>query len=87
MVEALQRAGWPIQPPQAAFYLWAPIPKRASSRQVAADLLTRCGIVATPGIGFGKSGEGFVRFSLTLPDRRLKAAAARIGKLAVWPKR
>jgi LL-diaminopimelate aminotransferase len=29
-------------------------------------------IVATPGVGFGKYGEGFIRFALTVDKRKLK---------------
>jgi aspartate/methionine/tyrosine aminotransferase len=38
-------------------------------------------VVITPGSGFGKSGEGFVRFSLTVSDERLKEAVGRLEAL------
>jgi LL-diaminopimelate aminotransferase len=31
-----------------------------------ADLLTRAGVLAIPGVGYGQNGEGYVRMSLTL---------------------
>ena len=36
------------------------------------------GVVVTPGIGFGKYGEGFLRFALTIPIDRIEEACERI---------
>ena len=85
LVRALQRNGWPAQTPQATFYLWTPIPPKRSSKEVAAELLGKEAIVATPGVGFGKHGEGYIRFSLSVPTPRLQEAARRIRRLSVWP--
>ncbi len=87
MVQALQKAGWPVVPPKATFYLWAAIPRGKSSKEVAAKLLEQEGIVATPGVGFGAHGEGYVRFSLSVPTPRLEEAARRIERLSIWPLR
>jgi LL-diaminopimelate aminotransferase len=87
MVRSLRKAGWPVSPPKATFYLWAPIPKGRKSKEVAAELLRKEALVATPGIGFGPAGEGYVRFSLSIPTARVKEAARRIERLAVWPRR
>ncbi|HLF69531.1 MAG TPA: LL-diaminopimelate aminotransferase, partial [Actinomycetota bacterium] len=38
----------------------------------------RAGVVVAPGSGYGAHGEGYVRFSLTLPDDRLAVGAERI---------
>ncbi len=58
---------------EATFYVWVKLPRGFSSFDFAKFLLKK-GIVATPGIGFGKFGEGFVRFSLTVEERLLKRA-------------
>lgn len=87
LVAALKAAGWPVQPPEATFYVWAPIPKGASANRVASRLLQETRIVATPGTGFGTEGEGYIRFSLTLPSSRLQEAARRIRKLSLWRSR
>ncbi len=84
IVDALQKTGWPVKPPKATFYLWTPIPPGKSSKQVAAELLQKEAIVATPGVGFGEHGEGYIRFSLSVPTPRIKEAAKRIGRLALW---
>lgn len=85
IVDALQKSGWPIDPPKATFYLWAPIPPGRRSKGVAAELLERQGIVATPGVGFGDHGEGYIRFSLTVPTPQVREAARRIRRLSLWP--
>ncbi len=84
LVSALRRSGWPVDPPKATFYLWAPIPKGRSSRQVSTQLLRQAAIVATPGVGFGEIGEGYVRFSLSVPTARVREAARRIQKLSLY---
>jgi len=44
-------------------------------------VLKEAGVAITPGSGFGKGGEGFVRFSLTVSSDRLKEAVERIKAL------
>jgi LL-diaminopimelate aminotransferase len=83
VVEALNRAGWSIEPPRATIYVWAPVPERyeGSSAAFAADLLERTGVVVTPGLGYGQWGEGYFRISLTYPDEVLEEAVSRIADL------
>jgi LL-diaminopimelate aminotransferase len=78
MVKALRDAGFQLHEPEAAFYLWIHVPKGYSSAEFCAELLEKAGIVATPGNGFGPSGEGYFRLTLTAPDARLKLAAKRL---------
>ena len=42
------------------------------------DLLDQVGVAVTPGIGYGRSGEGYVRFSLTIPDALLVKGLSRL---------
>ncbi|MHC1584371.1 MAG: LL-diaminopimelate aminotransferase, partial [Methanosarcinales archaeon] len=44
-------------------------------------LLEKAGIIATPGIGFGEHGEGYLRFSLTTPTNRIEEAVKRMERL------
>ena len=81
LVEGLRKLGFAVQPPKATFYIWCPCPKGMSSSEFCAKLLTECGVVTTPGNGFGDPGEGFVRFALTLGRERLEEAVARMAKL------
>ena len=78
-VSGLREAGWEVQPPGATFYLWAGIPREEkSSMELAKKLISEKGIVATPGVGFGLYGEGYIRFSLTVSKERLREAASRL---------
>jgi LL-diaminopimelate aminotransferase len=82
MIAALRRGGFHVDPPKGAFYLWVPLPAGVSSAVATARLLTEAGVVSTPGNGFGPSGEGYIRFSLTVPDAQLEEAARRLAALS-----
>ncbi len=78
-ISALRRAGIAAYNFGATFYVWAKVPPRfQSSQEFAKTLLEKAGIVCMPGVSMGKAGEGFVRFSLTLPDEKLEEATRRI---------
>jgi LL-diaminopimelate aminotransferase len=46
--------------------------------EFCADLLDKQGLVVTPGIGYGPSGEGYFRISMTAPDERIDAGMLRL---------
>lgn len=81
LVNGLFSLGWRMNKPRATFYVWIKLPKKTTSIKFAQLLLERADIVATPGIGFGKYGEGYIRMALTVPQERLKEAVERIRKL------
>ena len=81
MVAALRGLGLECDPPRATFYLWARVPKGYTSVSLTERVLKETGVVITPGSGFGKGGEGYVRFSLTVPSERLRVAVERIKAL------
>jgi LL-diaminopimelate aminotransferase len=81
LIEGLRAMGLELEPPKATFYVWAPVPKGFTSIGFAKLLLEEAGIVATPGVGFGESGEGYVRFALTKPVERINEAVERMKKL------
>ena len=80
LVEGLGKAGWQVPKPSASFYVWARVPGHEPSMSFAARVLKQAHIVITPGIGFGPSGEGYVRFSLTVPTARIEEAVVRLAK-------
>src|SRR3989339_50255 len=80
-INELNKIGWSVNKPQATFYVWAKVPKGYKSSKVVGKLLDEVGIVCTPGNGFGPSGEGYIRFALTVPEARLKQAVERISKI------
>jgi LL-diaminopimelate aminotransferase len=81
LVYGLQKLGWEVNLPKASFYVWAKVPKGYTSSQVVSRLLQEASIVCTPGNGMGKSGEGYVRFALTVEVSRIKEAIERISKM------
>ena len=81
LVEALTAAGLEVNRPQATFYVWIRCPGGLDSRTFADRLLAEADIVATPGIGYGPHGEGFIRMALTVPEAKLREAAQRIKRL------
>ena len=80
LVAGLHQAGWQVPSPEAAFYVWARVPTKETSMAFAARILEQAHVVLTPGVGFGPSGEGYVRLTLTVPTERIEAAVARLTK-------
>jgi LL-diaminopimelate aminotransferase len=81
LVSGLESLGWQVNLPKATFYLWIKIPKKTNSIKFSNFLLEKAGIVVTPGIGFGKYGEGYVRIALTVDKERIKEAIKRLKKI------
>ncbi len=81
MVEGLRKLGLRVNKPKATFYLWVQCPDGYTSSEFTAHLLQNCGVVTTPGVGFGKSGEGYIRMALTVTEERLREAIDRIKKM------
>jgi LL-diaminopimelate aminotransferase len=81
LVSALTKLGLRLRPPSASLYLWARVPEKMTSVQFATRLLDEAGVVVTPGNGYGPTGEGYVRLSLTVPDEQIEEAVRRIEAL------
>lgn len=82
-VAALRAAGFPVESPKGAMYLWVPLPAGVASADFAMHALEQEGVVVLPGSGFGPGGEGFFRIALTAPAARLAEAVARLGRALV----
>jgi LL-diaminopimelate aminotransferase len=83
LIKGLNDIGWITDIPQATFYVWTQIPEkfREMGCMEFVKTLIDIGVIITPGTGFGKYGEGFVRFALTQPEKRLIEAIRRIKTL------
>jgi LL-diaminopimelate aminotransferase len=79
-VAALRDAGFALEAPKAAMYLWVALPAGTASAAFATRALEDTGVVVLPGSSFGPAGEGFFRIALTVGADRLRAAAARLGQ-------
>jgi LL-diaminopimelate aminotransferase len=78
VVETLNGLGWDLKPPLGSCYVWVPVPESETSMSFSDRLLDLAGVFVAPGNGYGAAGEGFVRFSLTVPDDRLGGAMERL---------
>jgi LL-diaminopimelate aminotransferase len=78
LCDGLKSMGIVVDPPKGSVYVWAPVPAGYDSKSFAARLLEQAAVVVTPGTGYGPSGEGFVRFSITIPDDRLEEGVERL---------
>ena len=78
IVEGLRKKGLEVDLPKASLYVWAKLPAGATSADFAARLIEDCGVVVTPGRGYGLQGEGYVRLSVTTPDDRVEEGMRRI---------
>jgi LL-diaminopimelate aminotransferase len=78
IVEVLNKIGLQVTPPKASLYIWAKVPDGYNSVDFTADLLDQVGVAVTPGVGYGPSGEGYVRLSLTIPDVSLVKGLSRL---------
>ena len=82
MINTLSKIGLRAKPPKASLYVWAKIPQGHTSLEFCAKLLDEASVVVTPGSGYGKYGEGYIRLSLTTPDDRVEEGLARLERWA-----
>jgi LL-diaminopimelate aminotransferase len=75
LIAGLHDLGFDVSLPKATFYVWLPVDDCMAFTK---KLLIEAGIVVTPGVGFGSSGEGYVRFALTRPVERIQEAIGRM---------
>ena len=62
-------------------YVWVKTPDGISSWEFFDLMLHRCGVACTPGVGFGPSGEGYVRLTAFNTLENTEKAIARLSKL------
>lgn len=78
LIHVINQVGMRARVPKATFYIWATVPQGYTSIDFAGMLLDEAGVAVTPGIGYGQEGEGYIRFSLTLPDDKLEQGVERL---------
>jgi alanine-synthesizing transaminase len=77
MVQGLHAAGWMVESPKAAMYIWAKIPEpyaKMGSLEFSKKLLDEAKLAASPGIGFGEYGDDHVRLALIENESRIRQA-------------
>lgn len=83
LIDGLNRSGWKVERPLGTMFVWAPIPDpylEMGSMEFTLDLLDRAKVAVSPGIGFGPSGDGHVRFALVENEHRIGQAVRGIRK-------
>ncbi|MEM3673082.1 MAG: aminotransferase class I/II-fold pyridoxal phosphate-dependent enzyme [Candidatus Bathyarchaeia archaeon] len=78
LVKELNSLGLECKMPKATFYVWA---KCGGSSMEFVDKMLSVNVAATPGVGFGNHGEGYIRFAVTCPEERIKEACERLKKI------
>jgi LL-diaminopimelate aminotransferase len=81
VLDTLEKIGLKFKPQPGTFYLWIPAPKGMTSIDFTTLLFEKAAVVVAAGIAYGKYGEGYIRISLTVPDKRLAEAMERIRKI------
>jgi alanine-synthesizing transaminase len=80
LIDGLGQPGpgqWKIEKPLATMFVWAPVPepfRSLGSLEFSKRMLAEAKVAVAPGIGFGETGEGFVRFALVENHHRIRQA-------------
>ncbi|MFU8771583.1 MAG: aminotransferase class I/II-fold pyridoxal phosphate-dependent enzyme [Anaerolineales bacterium] len=78
IVSGLRQVGLIASKPKASLYVWCPLPRDWTSVAFAEAVLENANVSLTPGVVFGKMGEGFVRISLTNSAESTQEAMQRL---------
>ena len=79
LCEGLARIGWPVPKPKGTMFVWAPIPepyRALGSLEFAVKLAREARVAVSPGIGFGPTGDAYVRFALVENEHRIGQAVS-----------
>jgi len=76
---SLEGLGLSCHHPGGSIFVWCELPMgERDSFDWCERLLSETGLVVSPGAGFGSTGEGFFRLSLTTPDETIEDAMQRL---------
>jgi aminotransferase len=84
LFQSLAEIGWQADQPNGSFFSWLPVPKGFTSESFADFILKEAKVCMAPGVGFGPSGEGYVRCALLADESRIREAITRIGRLNIF---
>ncbi len=81
IIDTFGEIGWTIKKSEGSMFVWAKLPDGyRDSFAFAMMLVEKTGVLVTPGISFGATGEGHVRIALVETEERIREAAERIKK-------
>ena len=81
MLQAFENAGWKMGKPKASMFIWGKIPEICQdmgSLEFSKRLLVEANVAVSPGIGFGKYGDNYVRIALIENEKRIRQAGRNI---------
>ncbi len=81
ILEGLNEAGFEVYGGKNAPYIWLKVPAGYTSWEFFDYLLEKANVVGTPGVGFGKCGEGYFRLTAFGSKENTIEAIERIKKL------
>lgn len=79
----LKQGGWHVTIPEASMFIWTKLPeqyKHLTSLEFSKLLIEKANVAVSPGNGFGKAGEGYIRISLVENKNRIRQGAKNIKK-------
>jgi aspartate aminotransferase len=87
LAEGLRAAGFEVEMPRAALYLFPKIPSAmgTDSRAAAAMLLDTAQVATVPGLVFGPEGEGHLRFSFSVPEETIASGVEALRSFSPSP--
>jgi len=84
LIKGLNRAGWAVESPKATMFVWARIPDQfvhMGSVEFSKMLIRKAGVAVSPGLGFGRYGDEYVRFALIENEMRTNQAIRGLRKV------
>jgi alanine-synthesizing transaminase len=84
LCDGLDRIGWHVERPRATMFVWAPIPepyREMGSVEFSSFLVREAKVATSPGVGFGPSGDGYVRFALIENEQRIGQAVRNLRRV------
>tara|TARA_B100001027_G_scaffold93685_1_gene64275 strand:+ start:481 stop:1653 length:1173 start_codon:yes stop_codon:yes gene_type:complete len=81
--EYLTKYGFEVYKSSATMFLWAKLPDifKNDSMKFSIDLLSKSNVAVSPGVGFGKCGEGHIRLALVENKQRIRQAMKNFAKI------
>ena len=80
IVKNLEDLNFSVQESKATMFVWAKLPEkfRNDSLKFSLELLEKSNVAISPGVGFGKYGEGYIRIALVENKQRIRQAMKNI---------
>jgi aminotransferase len=83
LLDGLSQAGFTCVRPDGAIYVFASPGAGVDSVRFVSSMIETVGVAAVPGVFFGPTGEGWIRFTLTAPDEEIEEAMRRLSVMKI----